>query len=537
MARDITFGEDARKHLQTGVNKVADAVKVTLGPKGRHVVIDRGFGAPVVTKDGVTVAKDISLKDHFENIGCELVKEAASKTNDLAGDGTTTATVLVAALVAEGMKNIAAGANPIGIRRGLELGARAVATRVKTMAVTVKDQDIEHVAAISANDPALGKTIAEVMDKVGKDGVISVEESRNFGIKTEVVAGMRFDKGYVSPYFVTDAERMTAELENQELGVAVIVTDRRLTVVAELLPLLTALAQSGNKDIAIIADDIDGQALALLVANKIQGTIRVVAVKAPGFGDRKEEALKDIAAVVGATLVSETVGIKLEDAKIEHVGRADKVVATREHTTIVGGRGKTEEIEVRANILRAQIEKTESEYEKEQLVKRLARLAGGVGVIRVGAATETEMREVKHRIEDAVSATKAAVEEGIVPGGGLAFIGCVGALDDLVTPETDRDEAVGIRILEQALKAPFTRIAENAGKNGQAALEKLKGSPFGYGYNAATDVFEDLVAAGIVDPAKVVRLATEHAVSIAAMILTTECAITEEVKEDVPRVR
>ncbi|MEK7649073.1 MAG: chaperonin GroEL [Patescibacteria group bacterium] len=522
MAKQILFDEKARAALKRGVDKLADAVKVTLGPKGRNVVFDRGYGSPVITNDGVTIAKEISLEDKFEHIGAELVKEVATKTNDVAGDGTTTATLLAQIMISEGMRNVAAGANPMAIRHGIEKGVNAVVAELKqAISKPVKgDEEIKQVASISANDPEIGAIIAETMKEVGSDGVITVEESQVFGVQKEVVEGMQFDKGYVSPYMITDSDRM----ESIHNDTYILVTDKKISSIHDLLPLLEKIATTGRKDIVIIAEDLEGDALATLVVNKIRGTFNALAVKAPGFGDRRKEMLKDIAILTGATVISEEVGLKLDNATLEHLGRARKVVSTKEHTTIVEGKGDQEAIKARVSQIRKEIEKTESDFDKEKLQERLAKLSGGVAVLKVGAATETEMKERKYRIEDALSATKAAIEEGIVPGGGVALVRCVKALDGL---SVEGEEKIGVDILRRALEEPIRQIAHNAGKDGSiisAEVKKLTGS---MGYNAATDTFEDLVASGIIDPTKVTRSALQNAASIASMLLTTEVVIAD----------
>jgi chaperonin GroEL len=526
MAKQIIFDEKARQTLKRGVDQLADAVKVTLGPKGRNVVIDKGYGAPTITKDGVTVAKEIDLEDKFENIGAELVKEVASKTNDVAGDGTTTATVLAQAMIAEGIKNITAGANPLAVKRGIEKGVEAIVKELKdNIAKPIQGAEIEQVASISANDPEIGKTIAAAMNQMGQDGVITVEESQSFGIETEVVQGMRVDKGYVSPYMVTNTERMEAEYTDPYI----LVTDKKISSIQDILPILEKVVATGKKDIVIIADDLEGEALSTLLVNKLRGTFHALAIKAPGFGDRRKEMLADIAAVTGATVITEDLGRKLETIELPDLGSAHKVVSTKEHTTFVGGKGDAEAIKARAGQLRKQLETTESEFDKEKLQERLAKLAGGIGVIKVGAATEVEMKEKKHRIEDAVSATKAAVEEGIVPGGGVALIRCLGALDAV---KTEGEEIIGIRILKKAIEEPIRIIAQNAGKDGSVVAEEVKKQTGSMGYNAATDTYEDMLKAGIVDPAKVTRFALQNAASIAAMFLTMECVITDLPKKE-----
>ncbi len=522
MSKMILFDEKARQALKRGVDQLADAVKVTLGPKGRNVVLDKGFGSPTITKDGVTVAKEIELEDKFENIGAELVKEVASKTNDVAGDGTTTATVLAQAIVGEGLKNVAAGTNPLAIRRGIEKGVEALTAEIKNnIARPVSGDAIEQVASISANDAEIGNIIAEAMKKVGENGVITVEESQSFGITTEVVQGMRFDKGYISSYMVTNAERMEAEYAEPYI----LITDKKISSVEDILPTLEKVAAAGKKELVVIADDVEGQALPTLVLNKLRGTFNSLAIKAPGFGDRRKEMLQDIATLTGGRVISEDVGLKLDKVELSDLGRAAKVVSTKEATTIVEGRGDKQAIKERVAQIKKIIETTDSEFDREKLDERLAKLAGGVAVIKVGAATETEMKEKKHRIEDAVAATKAAIEEGIVPGGGVALLRAAAALGQV---KTEGEEAVGIAILLKALEEPIKQIAENAGKNGAVIAEAVKKMSGAEGYNAAADRFEDLVKAGIIDPAKVTRSALQNAASIAAMILTTEAVVTDK---------
>ncbi|KKW41503.1 MAG: hypothetical protein UY92_C0017G0006 [Candidatus Magasanikbacteria bacterium GW2011_GWA2_56_11] len=529
MAKQILFDNEAREKLVRGVDTLANVVKVTLGPKGRNVVLDKGFGAPTITKDGVTVAKEIELEDKFENIGVELVKEVASKTNDVVGDGTTTATVLAQAIVKEGMKNVVAGANPVALNRGLHKATEAIVSELKNkIAKPVSKEEIASVAAISANDREIGEKIAEAMGEVGEDGVITVEESQSFGMEIETVKGMRFDKGYVSPYMVTNADRMEAEYEDAWI----LVTDKKISSIDDILPLLEKVAQAGRKEVVVIAEDVDGQALATLVVNKLRGTFNVLAVKAPGFGDRRKEMLQDIAVLTGGRVISEEVGLKLENASLEDLGHARKVIATKENTTIVEGKGDEQQVKDRVAQIRRLIEQTDSEFDREKLQERLAKLSGGVAVIRVGAATETEMKEVKHRIEDAVGATKAAVEEGVVPGGGVALIRAVKALDNLEHLEVEEKVAVGI--LRRALEEPLRVIARNAGFEPAVVADEVKKGEGNYGFNAATGVYEDMTKAGIIDPAKVTRTALENAVSIAGMFLTTEAVVTDLPKKEEP---
>ncbi len=526
MAKQILFDEDARQSLLRGVNALADTVKVTLGPKGRNVVLDRGFGAPTITKDGVTVAKEIELENKFENMGVELVKEVASKTNDVVGDGTTTATVLAQAIIREGMKNVAAGANPVALNRGLHKATQAIIQELqKNISKAVEQDEIANVAAISANDREIGERIAEAMKEVGKDGVITVEESQSFGMEIETVQGMRFDKGYVSPYMVTNAERMEAEYEEPYI----LITDKKISSVEDILPILERVAQSGRKELVIMAEDVEGQALATFVVNKLRGTFHVLAIKAPGFGDRRKEMLQDIAVLTGGKVITEDIGLKLENVQLEDLGRARKVVATKESSTIVEGRGDRAVIDARVSQLRTLIEQTDSEFDREKLQERLAKLAGGVAVIKVGAATETEMKEIKHRIEDAVGATKAAVEEGVVPGGGVALLRATQALDTLNMID---EEMVAVGILRRALEEPLRMIAKNAGFEGAVVVDEVKKHKGNFGFNAATGQYEDMVAAGVIDPTKVTRSALENAVSVAGMLLTTEAIVTDIPKKE-----
>jgi len=521
MAKQIKFDEKARRAMKTGVDKLADTVKVTLGPKGRNVVLDQGFGSPTITNDGVTIAKDIELEGKFENIGAELVKEVASKTNDIAGDGTTTATLLAQSLIAEGLRNVAAGANPISLKKGLEKGTKEVAAQLlkDSDKITTK-QEIAQVATISAQDENVGKHISEVMDEIGKDGVITVEESQTIGIDKEVVEGMQFDKGYVSPYMITDTAKMEAVFKDPYI----LITDKKISAVNEIVPVLEKLAQAGKKDVVIIAEDLEGEALATLVVNKLRGTLNALAVKAPGFGDTRKAMLEDIAILTGGKVISEDAGMKLENTEVAMLGRADKVIADKDNTTIVGGKGKKAEVEDRIKQIKGEIEQSESDFDKEKLQERLGKLSGGVAVIKVGAATETEMKEKKHRVEDALAATKAAVEEGVVVGGGVALIRAMKALKDI---KTEGDEKIGISILRRALEEPLRQIAFNAGKEGSVVVEEVKKRKGNVGYNAATDVYEDLVAQGIIDPAKVTRSALENAASISGMLLTTEAVVTD----------
>lgn len=527
MAKKITFDVEAREALVRGVDALANAVKVTLGPKGRNVVLEKGYGAPTITKDGVTVAKEIEVEDKVENVGVELVKEVASKTNDVVGDGTTTATVLAQAIIKEGMKNVAAGANPIALNRGLHKATEAIVDMLKKkISKKVEEDEIAHVAAISANDVEIGEKIAEAMKEVGENGVITVEESQSFGMEIETVKGMRFDKGYVSPYMITNADRMEAEYQDA----MILITDKKISSVEDMLPVLEKVAQSGRKELVIVAEDVEGQALATLVVNKLRGTFNVLAVKAPGFGDRRKEMLQDIAILTGGKVITEDIGLKLENTNLDDLGRARKVVATKENTTIVEGKGDEQMIKDRVSQIHKLIEQTDSEFDKEKLEERLAKLAGGVAVIRVGAATETEMKEIKHRIEDAVGATKAAVEEGVVPGGGVALIRAAKALDDLKL--NDDEEAVAVNILRRALEEPLRVIVRNAGFEPAVIADEVKKHDGNFGFNAATGNYEDLVVSGIIDPTKVTRTALQNAVSIAGMFLTTEAVITDLPKKD-----
>ncbi len=513
--------------MKTGVDKLANAVKVTLGPKGRNVVLESGFGAPTVTKDGVTVAREIELEDKFENLGSELVKEVASKTNDVAGDGTTTATVLAQSLITEGLKNVTAGTNPQVLRRGIEKGVEAVVKDlVENISKPISGEEIEKVASISANDKEIGGMIAKAMNEVGENGVITVEESQSLGIEVDVVEGMQFDKGFVSPYMITDADRMQAVYED----CSILITSAKISSVQDILPLLEKVAQAGKKELVIIAEDIDGEALATLVVNKLRGSFNTLAIKAPAFGDRRKEMLEDIAVLTGGKVISEEVGLKLENAELNDLGRARKVVTDKDNTTIVEGHGDRNAIDERIAQIKKQIEATDSDFDREKLQERMAKLSGGVAVIKVGAATETEMKEKKHRVEDAVAATKAAVEEGIVPGGGVALLRAGKVLHEIGA--SDPGEVIGLQIVRRALEEPIRMIAENAGKDGSVVVEKVKNDEAGNGYNAAADKFEDLVAAGIIDPTKVTRSALQNAASIAVMIITAEAAITDLPKKE-----
>ncbi|MDD2753781.1 MAG: chaperonin GroEL [Candidatus Portnoybacteria bacterium] len=521
MAKQILFDEKARRALKKGVDKLADTVKVTLGPKGRNVVLDKGYGAPHITNDGVSIAKEIELEDKFENIGASIVKEVATKTNDIAGDGTTSATVLAQAIIGEGFKNVAAGASPMAIRSGLQKGSAAVVEALKKLSKTISNKaEIEQVATISAQDAEIGGMLADIMHELGKDSVITVEESQTFGLSKEVVEGMQFDKGYVSPYMITNTERMEAEYEDPYI----LITDKKISSLQELVPVIEKIAKAGKKEMVIIAEDIDGEALTTLIVNKIGGRFNSLAVKAPGFGDRRKEMLQDIAILTGGQVISEEVGLKLENIELKMLGRARKVVATKENTTIIEGKGNKKEIDARIALIKKQIEKSDSDFDKEKFQERLAKMAGGVAVIKVGAATEVEMKAKKDKIEDALNATKAAVEEGIVPGGGVALVRVLNALDNL---KVNDEEAIGVKILRRALEEPLRQIAQNAGKDGAVVAAEVKKGSGGFGYNAATDGYVDLIKAGIIDPTKVVRSALQHAVSAASMLLTTEAVVTD----------
>ncbi|MEV8589649.1 chaperonin GroEL [Streptomyces sp. NPDC051180] len=523
MAKIIAFDEEARRGLERGMNQLADAVKVTLGPKGRNVVLEKKWGAPTITNDGVSIAKEIELEDPYEKIGAELVKEVAKKTDDVAGDGTTTATVLAQALVREGLRNVAAGANPMALKRGIEKAVEAVSGALLEQAKDVETKEqIASTASISAADTQIGELIAEAMDKVGKEGVITVEESQTFGLELELTEGMRFDKGYISAYFATDMERMEASLDDPYL----LIVNSKISSVKDLLPLLEKVMQSG-KPLLIIAEDVEGEALSTLVVNKIRGTFKSVAVKAPGFGDRRKAMLNDIAILTGGTVISEEVGLKLENAGLDLLGRARKVVITKDETTIVDGAGDSEQVAGRVNQIRAEIENSDSDYDREKLQERLAKLAGGVAVIKAGAATEVELKERKHRIEDAVRNAKAAVEEGIVAGGGVALLQASNVFEKLEADLTG-DEATGANIVKLALEAPLKQIAVNAGLEGGVVAEKVRNLPVGHGLNAATNEYVDLIAEGIIDPAKVTRSALQNAASIAALFLTTEAVIADK---------
>ncbi|MCC6038112.1 MAG: chaperonin GroEL [Armatimonadetes bacterium] len=536
MPKELLYSEEARRALERGVNAVANAVRVTLGPKGRNVVLDKKFGAPSITKDGVTVAKEIELAQHFENLGAQLVREVASKTNDVAGDGTTTATVLAQAMVREGLKMVAAGSNPMALRRGIEKAVQRAVEKLKELAIEVKTrEDIEHVAAIAGNDPEIGKIIAEAMDKVGKDGVITIEESKGTETTVEFVEGLQFDRGYLSPYFVTDPERMECVLEEP----FILIHEKKISSAMDLVPLLERVYRAG-KPLLVIAEDVEGEALATLVINKLRGVLQCCAVKAPGFGERRKAMLEDIAILTGGTFLSEELGVKLENVTLDMLGRARRVVVTKDDTTIIEGAGSKEAIQGRIAQIKKQIEETESDYDREKLQERLAKLSGGVAVIKVGAPTETEMKEKKHRFEDALNATRAAVEEGIVSGGGVTYIHLIPVLDELEKELTDPDEKIGVRIVKRALEEPLRQIAENAGWEGSVVVEKVKqfepkkvnGDIHFIGFDALREEFVDMVERGIVDPVKVVRSALENAASIAAMLLTTEAVVAEKPEEE-----
>jgi chaperonin GroEL len=529
MPKMIAFDEEARRALEAGMNKLADAVRVTLGPKGRNVVLEKKWGAPTITNDGVSIAKEIELEDPFEKIGAELVKEVAKKTDDVAGDGTTTATVLAWAMVREGLRNVAAGANPMTLKKGIEAAVAAAVASIKDLAKEVDSKDqIAQVAAISAADPEIGTMISEAIDKVGKDGVITVEESQTFGMDMDLVEGMRFDKGYISPYFVTDPERMEAALDDAYL----LYVGSKISSVRDMLPVLEKVMQSG-RPLVIIAEDVEGEALATLVVNKIRGTFKSVAVKAPGFGERRKAMLQDMAILTGGQVITEEVGLKLENVTLDLLGRAKKVLVTKDETTIVEGAGNEDDIKGRINQIKTEIENTDSDYDREKLQERLAKLSGGVAVLKVGAATEVELKEKKHRIEDAVSTTKAAIEEGVVPGGGVALLRSQAAVL-AVAATLSGDEATGARLVAKALEAPLKQIAENAGLEGGVVVEKVRNLSGSEGLNAATGVYEDLVKLGVIDAAKVTRSALQNAASIAALFLTTEAVVADKPEKDAP---
>ncbi len=529
MAKQVTHGEESRAAILRGVNQLADAVKVTLGPKGRNVVIDKKFGSPTITKDGVTVAKEIELKDALENMGAQMVREVASKTSDVAGDGTTTATVLAQSIFKEGVRTVAAGANPMALKRGIEKAVEQVVNEIQRMAKPVSGNDIKQVGTVSANgDTNIGQHIADAMEAVGKDGVITVEESKTMDTTLEVVEGMQFDRGYLSPYFVTDPERMEAVLEDPYI----LINEKKVSSMKDLLPILEQVAKLG-KPLLIIAEDVEGEALATLVVNKLRGTLNVAAVKAPGFGDRRKAMLEDIAVMTGGKVISEDMGVKLESITVEDLGQAAKITIDKDNTTVVDGNGSDAEMQGRVKLIRSQVEETSSDYDREKLQERLAKLVGGVAIIKVGAATETEMKEKKARVEDAMHATRAAVEEGIVPGGGVALVRASKVLDDFQTDAEDTDEQIGVSIVKRALEEPLRQIAQNAGKEGAVIVGKINDSDSeNYGFNAASEKFEDLVAAGVIDPAKVTRYALQNAASIAGLMLTTEAMISEIPEKD-----
>ena len=533
-AKQLVFGEEARRKLRNGIDVVAEAVATTLGPKGRNVALDRKFGSPTITHDGVTVAKEIELEDPFENMGAQLLKEAATKTNDIAGDGTTTSTVLAHAMVTEGLKTLAAGSNPMLLKRGIEAASKKVADAIKEQAIVISTkEEIANVATISAQDRQIGDLIAEVMDKVGKDGVITVEESKGLEFEQEYVEGMQFDRGYISPYFITDSEHMESVIEDPYI----LIYDKKISAAQDLLPLLEKMVQVGKRDLVIIAEDVDGEALATMVLNKLRGTLNVLAVKAPGFGDRRKAMMQDIAILTGATMISEETGRKLDTAVVADLGRAEKVLADKDNTTLIGGKGDSKAIKGRIDQIRVEIDKTTSDYDREKLQERLAKLSGGVAIIRVGAATETELKEKKHRVEDALSATRAAVEEGIVPGGGVALLNAMASLDGLKL--ANDDEKTGANIVRKALEVPMRRIAENAGFDGSVTVENVrqtqqKENSKKFGFDILLEKFVDMVKGGVIDPAKVTRGALENATSIAAMILTTEALITDVPEKDKP---
>ncbi len=526
MAKQVSFHEDARAAIKAGVDKIANVVRVSFGPKGRDVVLDKGFGSPVITNDGVTIAKEIELPDKFENIGAQLIKEVAEKTNDVAGDGTTTATVLAQAMISEGIKNIVAGNDPIAIKAGMQKAVRAAVEALKSIHKPVKDKkEKAQVATISSLDPQVGEMIADAMEEVGENGVITVEESQTMGLEKEVVKGMRFDKGYVSPYMITDTQRMEAVMENP----LILVTDQKISAVNDILPLLEKLAQSGKKELVIIADDVEGEALATFVVNKLRGTFSVLAIKAPGFGDRRKEMLQDIAVLTGARFISEDLGLKLEGVTVEDLGTARKVISTKENTTIVEGKGDPKDVEARVNQIQAELNESTSEFDKEKLQERLAKLAGGVAVLKVGAATETEMKEKKYKIEDALNATRAAVEEGIILGGGSAFVKVAYALKNFIKEKVTDEEQIGVKIVQQAMLAPFRQIAFNAGLTDVSLIiEKIKdiNNP-NQGYDFIAGEVKDLLSTGVIDPLKVARTALENAASIASTLLTTEAVVTD----------
>ena len=525
MPKQILFDEQARKKLKAGIDKITNVIKVTLGPKAKHVVLDRGFGAPEICDDGVTIAKEIELEDKVENLGVELMKEVAEKTNDVAGDGTTTAVVLAQAMVSEGLKNVTAGADPLALKKGIEIGVKKVIENLKKDSKSIsKKEEITQVATIAALDPEIGNLIADVFSEVGKDGVITVEESKKFGLEREIVKGLQFDRGYISPYMITNPERMEAVLEEAYI----LVTDKKISALTEILPAMEKIAQTGKKDLVIIADEVEGDALATLVVNKLRGIFNALAVKAPGFGERRKEMLQDVAVVTGAQLISEELGLKLENVELKNLGQARKVVSTKEKTTIIEGKGKKEDIEARISQVKNELKTTESEFDKEKLQERLAKLAGGVAVIKVGAATEVEQKAKQRKTEDALNATRAAIEEGILAGGGVALLRSIPVLEEL---KLEGDEKTGLNILKKTLEMPIKQIAQNAGLDGAIVAEEVRKHQGAFGFNAKTMKYEDLVQAGIVDPTKVVRAALENAASSASMFLTTEVVVAEKPEE------
>ncbi len=526
MAKQILFDEAARKKLKSGVDQLANAIKVTLGPKGRYVVLDKGFGSPEICDDGVTIAKEIELKDKIENLGAEIMKEVAEKTNDMAGDGTTTAVVLSQAIATEGLKNVAAGANPLALRKGIDKGVKEVIDNLKKISRPVsKKEEISQVAAIAALDPEIGNLIADIVSEVGKDGVITVEESKKFGLEKEIVKGLQFDRGYVSPYMVTNVERMESILEDPYI----LVTDKKISALNDILPAMEKVAQTGKKELVIIAEEVEGDALATLVVNKLRGMFNTLAVKAPGFGDRKKEMLQDIAIVTGAQLVSEELGLKMENIELKHLGRARKVVAEKEKTTIIDGQGNKEDIDARVKQIRGELKATESDFDKEKLQERLAKLAGGVAVIKVGAATEVEQKAKQRKTEDALNATRAAIEEGILPGGGVALFRSAPYLEKITL---EGDEKTGLNILQKALEMPLKQIAENSGLDGEVVAAEVRKQQGAFGFNAQKMIYEDLISAGIIDPTKVVRAALENAASAASMLLATQAVVAELPEEE-----
>lgn len=533
MAKEIIYGEEVKKKLKKGVDAVANAVKVTLGPRGRNVILDKGYGGPTITNDGVSIAKEITLKDKFENMGAEIVKEVANKTNELAGDGTTTAIILTQALITEGLKHTTMGVNAMAVRHGMEHAAEDVVKALREMAIQISTtEEIKQVATISAESEEIGAKIAETIDKVGKDGVVTVEESQSFGIETELTEGMEFDRGYVSPYMITNAERMEAEYKDAQI----LITDAKISSAQQILPLLEKIAQTGKKELVIIADDVEGEALATFVVNKLRGGFSVLAVKAPGYGDRKKEVLQDIAIMSGGQVITEEVGLKLENAELSHLGRATRIVSTKEKTVIVGGEGEKGSINARVEALRAQLTQTDSKFDKEKLEERIAKLSGGVAVIRVGAATETEMKYLKLKIEDAVNATKAAIEEGIVSGGGTALAKAAGIVEGRANKDIPRDELIGYRIVLRALEEPLKQLAYNVGKDdGAVVVQKVKEAGGNAGYDASkAEYVDDMIKAGIIDPVKVGRAGVQHAVSAAGILLTSEVAVADAPEEDKP---